>query len=642
MSDRQATRPHPHALAVGVLIAGLLASWAAYAPGVGGSLHFDDRMNLGGLAHVHDWASAFKFIASNPGPVGRPLALASFVPQAYAWPEAPEVFLRTNILIHLLNGALVTWFLYLLGIARGLSERRAALVAAGTGAIWLLMPLLASSSLLIVQRMTTLAAVFMLSGAIAYMYARRAIDQKPLMALCGMTLALGMGSAFGVLAKENAVLLFLLMLVVEATLLDRPVRVPKIIWRAWFLVVLIAPFGILIFYLVSVLPYSEAVILRRNFTGLERLLTQAEILWRYLYLAFLPNVQSLGPFHDDWEAQKYLFNLRSIVSIGGWLTVVVAAVSLRRKAPLFAFAVAWYLAGHSLESTTLNLELYFEHRNYIPLIGPVYALVASLVSLPPKWQRIATVGVTAYAAMLGVVLFSATRLWGSPELAAEMWHIYNPSSLRATRNLSATLERDGYAFASRRLMTRYLEANPESRYIKLQILVISCQVEPEADHSETIELLAQHLPIANFDFAVPSALRQLGELVRENQCPSIHGSAVYRLGAALLENPRYSHPRIRHGIHLVMANVGIDQRDFQLAMSHIEAALDLHFHPDTLLLAIGMLISGGLHQAAWDLFEEARDREPPRHPLRALQWQRDLARIEDSLVASTESYDPSR
>jgi hypothetical protein len=67
--------------------------------------------------------------------LGRPIALASFVPQAYAWPDAPDVFLRTNILIHLLNGILVTWFLYLLGRAQGQDEKKAALIAAGAGAL---------------------------------------------------------------------------------------------------------------------------------------------------------------------------------------------------------------------------------------------------------------------------------------------------------------------------------------------------------------------------------------------------------------------------------------------------------------------------------------------------------------------------
>jgi len=37
-----------------------------------------------------------------------------------------------------------------------------------TGALWLLLPILASSSLFIIQRMTTLSAAFVLTGLIFY------------------------------------------------------------------------------------------------------------------------------------------------------------------------------------------------------------------------------------------------------------------------------------------------------------------------------------------------------------------------------------------------------------------------------------------------------------------------------------------
>ena len=420
-----------------ILFAGLLATWFAYAPGLSGSLQFDDYHNLEGLTTVNDPASALRFIADGvAGPLGRPLALASFVPQAYAWPNAPEVFLRTNILIHLLNGALVAWFLYLVGRARRQREQHAAVVAAGASVIWMLMPLLASSSLLIVQRMTTLSALLMLLGMVGYMCARRAIGRRPLLALAGMTLALGSGALLGALAKENGILIFVFILATELALLDRPLNISRSAWRAWFGLVLVAPLVLLSLYLMSLLPYSQETVLRRGFSGFERLITQAEILWQYLYLAFFPNVPSLGPFHDDYQIQRSLLSGTSLLSVGAWLLTIVAAVMLRRKAPLFTFAVAWYLLGHLLESTTISLELYFEHRNYLPLVGPAYALVASLAQLARTWRRIAVIGAIAYAGILGSVLLSTTSLWGSPALAAEMWHIYKPQSIRAVQNLT--------------------------------------------------------------------------------------------------------------------------------------------------------------------------------------------------------------
>jgi protein O-mannosyl-transferase len=626
--------------AVLILVAGLLVTWFAYAPALGGSLHFDDQVNLGGLARVNDSASAFRFVATGvSGPLGRPIALASFVPQAYAWPGAVEEFIYTNILIHILNGALVAWLLYLLGLARKPPEQEAALVAAGAAAIWMLLPLLASSSLLVVQRMTTLSATFVLLGGIAYLYARRGVERRPVASLWCMTLAISIGTLLGVLAKENGILLFAFLLAAEATLLDRPLNVSRILWRGWFSLVLVAPLVLLVIYLGSILPYSEGIIARRGFSGLERLITQAEILWKYLYLAFVPSIPNLGPFQDDYQVQRNLLNPTTLLAVGAWLGVIVAAVALRRKAPLFSFAVAWYLLGHLLESTTVSLELYFEHRNYLPLVGPVYALIASISQLTAPWRRLAAFGAVAYAGMLAMLLFSTASLWGSPALAAEMWHIYKPDSLRATQFLARTHFAHGDRLASRRVLNRYVEANPDAHDVRLQVLVVSCQLDPEADYGTALQDLKEKLKFTRFTYSSIAAYQQLYELVREDECQGIDDEAVYRLGQAMLANPGFNVPVARHNIHAVLTRIGIERRDFGLTMMHMENALASYHNPDTLLLAIGILNSGGRLDISRELLDDAKLRPPPRNLLQARQWRNELERIDDALLAMEQRRD---
>ena len=241
--------------AAAILLVAILTGWFAYSPGITGSIQFDDLGSLGELAFVEDFSSALTYVLSGTaGPLGRPLARATFLLEAHAWPSAPEVFLRTNILLHLLNGALVAWFLYLLGILRQQSEQGSALIACGTGAIWMLLPILASSSLFIVQRMTTLSATFVLAGAIAYLYQRRAIERHPVLVLAGMTLSLGLGVVLGALTKENGALLLVYMLAVELTLLNRPRVITRSRWRLWFSVVLVLPGAILLAYLATRIP----------------------------------------------------------------------------------------------------------------------------------------------------------------------------------------------------------------------------------------------------------------------------------------------------------------------------------------------------------------------------------------------------
>jgi len=99
---------------IGILIVG----WFAYAPGLGGAFTFDDLPNLQQLQNVDDRVSAIRFVfTGKAGPLGRPLALASFLPQAGSLDEGAGAFLLFNVLLHLLNGALAVVFLRMLALA---------------------------------------------------------------------------------------------------------------------------------------------------------------------------------------------------------------------------------------------------------------------------------------------------------------------------------------------------------------------------------------------------------------------------------------------------------------------------------------------------------------------------------------------
>ena len=143
----------------------LAFAWFCYAPAISGSYQLDDFVNLGGLEAVRDASTAMDFVFSGiAGPTGRPLTLASFVFQSDQWVVGPAAFLRVNILIHLVNAVLLAACLYQLSLLRAIPKYDAGLVAIAAAGLWVLMPLLVTASVLIVQRMTTLSAMFMLLG----------------------------------------------------------------------------------------------------------------------------------------------------------------------------------------------------------------------------------------------------------------------------------------------------------------------------------------------------------------------------------------------------------------------------------------------------------------------------------------------
>jgi protein O-mannosyl-transferase len=613
-------------LALAVIVTAL-----AYRPGLGGSFHFDDPHNLDGLTEITDRGSALHFVTSGgAGPLGRPIALATFVPQAYAWPNSPDVFLYTNICIHLLNGILVAWMFYLLGCRSGRKTTQAGWTATIAATIWMLLPILASSSLLVVQRMTTLSATFMLFGFVAYLYGRGAIDRRPKLGLAVMSAGLVLGTALAALTKENGALLPILILVAELTVLRPPAdKRTRLLWRPWQCIFLIFPAIALVGYLAFRFVYPEATALQRGFWGDDRLLTQAHILWQYLAHAFLPATSALGPFHDHIPPHTNWFHPVAIVVIVGWASVIVAAVMARRQMPLFTFGVAWYLAGHALESTTIPLELYFEHRNYVPLIGPVFAVTSALVGLGPRWRPVVTAGLASYAVILAIVLFSTTSLWGKPALAAEMWAKYSPASLRATQYLARQFETNGDYATSKRVLRRHMEEFPENSSVALQILGLSCFLEPEKQHQEQIELLEYHLKKSRFRHDVAPSLEKLYEIAREERCVAVTPSIVFHLAATTLENPTFAANTIAtHNLHLLLARGGVADRDLEVTMHHIERALAARYALTTVATAIHVLRSAGLDEAVEDFVKEAHARAP-RQPIRAIAWAHEVQLLDE-------------
>jgi protein O-mannosyl-transferase len=165
--------------------------------------------------------------------------------------------------------------------------------------------------------------------------------------------------------------------------------------------VLIAPLAVLVAYLASVLPYPEASIQMRGFSGIDRLITQMGILWKYLYLGFLPHASGLGPYHDDYQVQRSLFNAvaHAVGCALGWR--LFHQLLLRKKAPLLRLCSCVVPSWPFARIDNLGLELYYEHRNYLPLVGPVYALVASVAQLDAKWHKLACAGAAVYAGCSG-------------------------------------------------------------------------------------------------------------------------------------------------------------------------------------------------------------------------------------------------
>ncbi len=638
MSDRSDPSPVPNAPPSGgafffavqwaalLVLCGLV--YALYAPGLGFGLAFDDVANLTGLATVHDYASALLFVfAGDAGPLGRPVSLATFLLQASAWPEHVDAMVRFNILLHLFNALLVA----LLGrrLARFLPGVQAQPPGFGiaVAALWVSSPLLMSTSLMAVQRMTSLSACFCLLGMIGWLRAREQLAERAGPALVGMSAAVLAGTALAALSKETGALLPLFIMVVEFTLVG-PMLPPRLAvtgerlaWRCWCGVVFGVPLLGIAYLAWLHLAHMESAYAGFGYGPMERLLTEAGLLFGYLRQMVLPLRSGLGPFHDDVLIAPGIQNAVAVLPLLGWALLCLAAWVLRAgRFRAFSFALAWFLTGHLLESTIFPLEASFEHRNYLPAAGVWVGVCALLWSGIGPVRRAGVVLMVALLLNNLFVLRETGLVWSDPVLAGRVWYAEHPDSMRALLQYGRSLGERGSIDESVRIYeaaSPRLQATPHYRAGRLQLY---CATRPPASVAEAASDLAAGLGGGRIDYHVPESIGLVMQLAATGRCKGFdidRGRAM--LEAIVSSTDARVMPRARRSAHAALADYWIGQRELDPTLRHLEQVWAMSGDIGALRQIVRVLVSAGLCTDARSRLQEVSALEP-LSPLHRLAW----------------------
>ena len=603
----------------------LVLAWFSYQPALTGAFQLDDKSNLAGLATIEDTASAATFILSGTaGPAGRPLALWTFAMQADHWEQGAAAFLRVNVLIHLLNALILAACLYQLSLLQAIKRDKAAILASVAASCWVIMPLLASASLLVVQRMTTLSALFVLLGLGGYLFARSRLEVSPHRALIGMTISLVAGTLLATLSKESGLLLPAYVLVLEATLLERPMRIANRLWRSWQSVFLLLPTVAIVAYLASRSMYPDWIVAMRGYTVWERLLTEAQLLWQYLYKALLGFPSHLGVFQSPPTVSHSILEPIAFLATASWLVLASASIAWRRRYPLISMAVLWFLTGHIIESSVVPLELYFEHRNYLPIAGPLYALCALLLLGSSRLRRTATVVVPLYVVVSAYFLYSFASLSGEPSLASRYWANKYPDSVRAVTTMATYQLAEEGPLRTLSTIDRFVIEHPRFGYLRIQELNLRCMTMPDQDHGLVLEKLRQELPNADATLTAGTMLSQLMSTVSPGQCNGIGLDTVAEMARTLRHNPRYtSVPLYNQFHHKLMAGIARQQGEYEATIDHLKEAIAYRTSDELNMMMVTALAGAGDLGIADDFINNAM-LDKPVNPLKAIAWQRNL------------------
>ncbi|GIX36514.1 MAG: hypothetical protein KatS3mg126_2293 [Lysobacteraceae bacterium] len=511
----------------------LVTAWV-YAPGLYGPLLLDDFGNLEVVTeYLHGKRSAWSVILGGfAGPTGRPLAMASFVLDASLFGDSLWHAKRTSLAVHILNGALVLLVLHRLLLAHPRVRQRALGVAALLALVWLLLPIQVSTVLYLVQRMTLLSASFVLAGLWLYLVARERILRGQRGGLALLWLGLPGCTLLALLSKENGVLLPLLAAVLELGLRwSTPVAAPAAPRQGhldrFFAAVLLVPGLVGGAYLLRRVGGFEDAYLMRDFDMVERLLTEARVLWDYAVATLLPNAPQLGLFHDRYPISHGLLDPpTTLLAILAWIGALLAGWGLRRHEPLIATGVLFFLAGHALEAGPLPLEIYFEHRNYLPSLGlllaatgVVAALAARLPAASAAMRRTIPVLLLAVPATMAWATHGRALVWSSEALILQQELRFRPDSPRLQSIYAAKAMEVGdlpTALHHIELAERYAPARQASSMALWRVVAYCAARQPAP--AELFSRL-QQLAGPRIEFFGMIALERLLEFAVKDSCP---------------------------------------------------------------------------------------------------------------------------
>ena len=585
----------------------LLATTIVYWPALQGPFVFDDFTLLGSLGNfggVRDWDTFKAFVLGGPaGPTGRPLAMLSFLVDADNWPADAWAFKRTNLIIHLANGILLGILTRQILVLVGLDSKRAQWLALFSAAAWMLHPFLVSTTMYVVQRMAQLAMLCTTAGMVTYLYGRSMIESNATRAYAVMTAGLVGFTALGVLCKESGAMLPMLVLVLELTILSAYNPAHKPIDRRWLGLFLVLPSVFVVAYLAQ--SFFRADIFEsapvREFNLYERLLTQPRVVATYLQHWFVPKLYTSGVFQDHIiKSTGLLTPATTLVAALFHLGAVAFAVIKRRQLPLLAFSILFFYSYHLLESTVLNLELYFEHRNYLPaafLFLPLIVFINDRV----KGRKALVTGVIILAVLGLFTRYSAT-VWSDYDSMIEASAYKAPTSARAQVLYARNLLKEGHYDASLSVIDRAAATIPHSApLLQMSRALIRCSLGrlSEADMDELVNRLA---PL-RYDGRYLELYEVLVNALAAEQCVPDGTSEMYRLFSIMLENGNSlrANSLPLSQVHYLAGLTALKLRKPETAMMHFLASVSAEPKPSPTMRMAELMAAAKYYAEAMEL-----------------------------------------
>ncbi len=342
---------------------------AIYSNSFYGEWHFDDFVNIVDNPYVQinkfSWETikhcVYGLEQERPS---RPLAYLSFALNYHFDGENVFGYHLVNFIIHYLAAVFLFLFIYntlQLPLQREKYATIAYPVAMLSTFLWAVNPVHVTAITYIVQRMASMAALFYIMSMYFYLKAR---TNTKLIYSIAFFIFSGLCGLAAILTKENAAMLpasiFLYdLFLIQGLNKDNIKRFSKFAALP-FVAILVT--GFIYTDFTAILQQYNL----RDFTMVQRLLTEPRVILFYLSLLFYPINSRLTLLYDI-DVSRSLFQPWTTIPAILLIAIIIGFASyIARKRPLISFCIIFYFLNHIIEGSIFSLELIFEHRNYLP------------------------------------------------------------------------------------------------------------------------------------------------------------------------------------------------------------------------------------------------------------------------------------
>ncbi|WP_291323705.1 tetratricopeptide repeat protein [Desulfonatronospira sp.] len=502
-----------------------------------------------------------------------------------------------NLSIHIINGILVYYLVFFAAgrlLASDSAEHTSSSLsviqytALFAALIFVVHPLQTQAVTYIVQRYTLLAASFYILSVLLYILGRNIqlsggnnLISLSLLLLCFIS------GVMAFLSKQSAASLPVAILLIEFILYDRT-------WSGWkkklcWIIPFAGLFCLFVLYNVGFffgqrefgrLLEDVAVLMRTtpDISRWEYLVTQFCVIPKYLFMYLVPVGQNIDHMHPVITS---IWNGCALKGLALIIFLLAGACFLFRKQPIFSLAIFWFFIALSVESSIIPIDdPMFEHRMYLPMIGPVLATAWAGGLMLQKYPRV-VVGISlSVVIVLGFLSIERNKIWQSQIAIWEDSVAKNPDNYRAHTSLALALEYENQKQKAFSHYYRALELEPEYGFAHLNLGALLLEKGKIAQAEQHLHKAEQELP------RHPRVLNNLGALFAIRQQFS---EALEYFRKAVELNEYFSEARFNLALSLLKLEQPVKARE------EIKRLLELdpeHSGADELLIIIEKYLQG--------------------------------------------------